>query len=160
MKARIIIYVPLLLIAFLFSVNPVYSCANHGPGFGGPPGSGFNRWHPYSPISAQGQAAQAKQRWLSLKTPSMVSAKLSEKIDISIDYQKLKTFDNVRFELELSPEIAIVNAKQTETDSESGQFVFSVIPNKTGTYRLVIVANASVEGSPQKMQKVVYLNSV
>ena len=56
------------------------------------------------------------------------------------------------------PEILVVNAIQTATDSESGRYTFTVIPAKAGTFKLTTIAHANEQGRAKTIREVIYLN--
>lgn len=153
-----------LLLLLLFMVSSMWSlsCEFHGGGYGGFGGnmSGrFNKLHAYSPgNAAPARVTDTSNNWLTLTTPTMVSAKLNNKTEISIDYQKMTQVEDFHLRLQALPEILVVNAIQTEIDSESGRYTFTVIPGKAGTFKLTTIANASEQGRTKAMREVIYVN--
>lgn len=151
-----------LLLLLLLMVSSVwsFSCELHegGYGFGGSMPGRFNTWHPYSPGANQARVADSSNSWLTLTTPTMVSAKLNDEIEISVDYQKTMQIENLHLKLEAIPGILVVNITQTEIDSESGRYTFTVIPAKAGTFRLTTIANADQQGHAKAMRETIYLN--
>lgn len=153
-----------LLLLLLFVVSGMWSvaCEFHGGGYGGfgvNMSGRFNKWSSHSPNNApQTRLADTSNNWLTLTTPTMVSAKLNDKVEISIDYQKITQVEDFHLRLQALPEILVVNSMQTKIDSESGRYTFTVIPAKAGIFRLTTIANANEQGLAKAMHEVIYLN--
>lgn len=150
-----------LLTAAMIGSEVAFSCEFHGGyGFGTQPGR-FNNVRSYSSNSVKARDIISPRNWLKLTTPPMISADLSKKTEIKVEYQMLEASKNIQLSLETGPEISVINANHTQINAESGLYTFTLIPSKAGTFRLIIVANASADNdtNPKTLREVVYLSA-
>lgn len=150
-----------LVVSFTLSGSSLACEFHDGYGFGGHLQGRYNNWNSYSPESTGKALVEQPKSWLHLTTQSMISAEMNEKSEIKIEYQLLQNLSDVNFSLEASPDVKVIDFIQIKNSPESGHYIFTIIPTKTGIIKLVIIAseNTNEVDEVKTLRKIVYLNS-
>lgn len=146
-----------LSLSFLLGLSSTaLACPFHdNAGYGG--WGGFGGRPSFKETGAQ--TAAPSQESLSISAPAMMGGILGREVSIAVDYKTgdLQDAQTVQLSISADPSMSIEGPAEVDVAAGKGKHVFKLIPSKSGTFKVHLVALRRGDDPSKASQKAVYL---